>query len=317
MKKLLSMTLVILVAVALAACGSSEDKCKDMPGTDGSACNAECACNTGLDCTAGTCQAPCTLGEEGCGCDNGTCTGALECCSDDMCMATCCCPGQALHITVDGMAVDLALQSGVANAAVAALAPLTALSGDIATHVAETSADANGVFSFACFDVSTVSLGLVLLADDAGFDGAAGSYFPTISGIAGYSDNTDKVCEEGAKAMAINNTLQAGLDQIPGLDKTAVGYIIGAVVDASRAPLAGATVTKDDGTALDAVLYPNADFSDLTGTETSATGLYIIPTELTLTALIGNKAGYTWDMGTFKAATVPGAAYFVPLVANE
>ena len=177
-------------------------------------------------------------------------------------------------------------------------------------------ADANGVFSFACFDVATVSLGLILLADDAGFDGAAGSYFPTISGIAGYSNNDDKVCEEGAKAMAINNQLQAGLDQIPGLDKTTVGYIIGAVVDANRAPLAGATVARGDGVALTAVLYPNANFSDLTGTETSATGIYIIPTQLTLAPLIGVKTGYTWDLTTFKAATVPGAAYFVPLVAN-
>jgi hypothetical protein len=200
---------------------------------------------------------------------------------------------------------------------VAALAPLTALSGDIATHVAETSADANGVFSFSCFDVANVSLGLILLADDAGYDGAAGNYFPTISGIAGYTTNDDKVCETGAKAMAINNQVQAGLDQIPGLDKTTVGYIIGSVVDANRAPLAGATVTKGDGTALDAVLYPSADFSSMAGTETSATGIYIIPTQLSLTSLIGVKDGYTWNNTTFKAATVPGAAYFVPLVANE
>ena len=287
MKKLMSLMLVILVAGLFAACGddNKEPNC-DGKGGIGQACDADCPCTTGT-CTDGTCV------------DEGDC-----------------CPGQALHVTVDGMAVDLATQTGV-QADVAALAPLTALSGDIATHEAETSAGADGVFSFSCFDAAGISLGLILLADDAGYDGAGGNFFPTVSGIASWPDNNAKVCEEGAKAMVVNATLLGGLEAAlgpAGMDAVGVGFIIGSVVDANRAPLAGATVARSDGNAL-TVYYPNADFSDFQA-ETAAGGVYIVIDQLSLTALIGVLDGYVWEPTTFKAATIPGAAYFVPLVAD-
>ena len=289
MKKLLIVLLAVLVAAAMtfAACGDDDDPDPDCTGMGGlgQSCTADCPC------TAGTCT-------------DGTCVEDSNCC-----------PGETLHITVDGMSVDLTTQTPV-QADVAALAPLTALSGDIDTHVAEASAGADGVFHFDCFDVATVSLGLVLLADDPGFDGAAGDFFPTVSGIAGYSNNDDKVCETGAAAMVITNAVQAGLDQIPGLDKAAVGYIIGSVVSAARSPLEGATVERSDGTAV-TVLYPNATFTAFDGVATASHGVYLIRVGLSLTSLIGVLTDYTWDNQAFKAATIPGAAYFVPLVANE
>ncbi len=317
MKKFFSACLVLSMAMAFTACGGGDDNNTDNKGKLGQACLEDGTCTEG-QCVANVCT-DCTPGAKDCVCGaNDACDGELTCqsgiCKEE---ASDCCPGQDLFITVDGAAVDLATQQGV-KVDLAALAPLTALSGDIDTHVAEASAADTGVFHFDCFDVSTVSLGLVLLADDPGFDGEAGSFFPTITGIAGYTDDpADKVCEEGATAMVINNQMQAGLDQITGLDKNAVGYIIGIVMDASHAPIEGATVVKGSGDPLDTVLYPNADFTAFDGAATSANGVYLIPTQLSLTPLMGVKDGYTWKNDLFKAATVPGAAYFVPLIANE
>ncbi len=315
MKRLLSACLMLSVAMAFTACGGDDDNGSEK-GKIGQACLDDGTCTEG-ECVSNLCT-DCTAGAKDCVCgENDACDGELTC-DNGICKEAAgdCCPGQDLFITVDGAVVDLATQQGV-QADVAALAPLTALSGDINSHVAEASAAASGVFHFDCFDVSTVSLGLVLLADDPGFDGAGGSFFPTITGIAGYADNTDKVCEDSATAMVINNQMQAGLDQIPNLDKAGVGYIIGIVMDKSHAPIEGATVVKGDGSALDAVLYPSADFTTFDGAATSANGVYLIPTQLGLTPLMGVKDGYTWANDVFKAATVPGAAYFVPLIANE
>lgn len=294
MKKLLSLMLVVVVAGLFAGCGDDGDKdctpsCTDAACGDSDGCGGQCS---------GTCP------------DGETCNASFECEAEGDC-----CPGQTLHITVTGASVDLATQQG-AQADLAALAPLTALSGDIATHEAEASSDATGAFMFDCFDVSGVSLGLILLADDPGFDGAAGSYYPTVSGIAGYTDNNDKVCEEGATAMMINNQLLGGLQAaLADLDVDNVGMIIGNVLDAERNPIAGATVARSDGNAL-TVIYPNADFTDLSGTSTSATGIYMVIDQLSLTALIGVADGYSWDPTTFKAATIAGAIYYVPLVAD-
>jgi hypothetical protein len=290
MKKLLIVLLAVLTAAAMtfAACGDDDDDpepdCTGMGGL-GESCTTDCPC------TAGTCT-------------DGTCVE-----EDD------CCPGETLFITVDGMSVDLTTQTPV-QADVAALAPLAALTGDIAAHEAEASAGEDGVFHFDCFDVANISLGLVLLADDPGFDGADGDFFPTVSGIASFSTDDDKICMTGATAMVITNAVQAGLDQIPGLDKNLVGYIIGSVVDAARSPLEGATVERADGEAM-TVLYPNATFTAFDGAATSSNGVYLVPAHFPLSSLIGVKTDYTWDTLRFKAATVPGAAYFVPLVANE
>ncbi len=285
MKKFLSLLLVIGVAGFFTACGGdgNGDDCEGKGGL-GQPCDADCPC------TEGTCV-------------DGVCEQTGDCC-----------PEQADHIWVRGMALDLSAQAGVA-ADLAVLAPTQALLGFIDQHEAETSSDADGSFEFGCFDVADVEMGLIVLVDDAGYDGAAGDFFPTITGIAGWSEPEDKVCVEDATAMVINNTLQAGLDQIPGLDKEEKGYVIGTVLDAERNPIEGATVERSDGQAL-TVIYPAADFSSFDGQATSASGIYII-TELSLTALIGVKDGLTWNPELYQAATVPGAAYFVPLVANE
>ncbi len=285
MKKFLSLLLVIGVAGFFAACGGdgNGDDCEGKGGL-GQPCDEDCPC------TEGTCV-------------DGVCVQTGDCC-----------PDQADHIWVRGMALDLSAQAGV-EADLAVLAPTQALLGFIDQHEAETSSDPNGNFEFGCFDVADVEMGLIVLVDDADYDGAGGDFFPTITGIAGWSEPADKVCVEGATAMVINNTLQAGLDQIPGMDKENNGYVIGSVLDANRDPIEGATVERADGQAL-TVIYPAADFSSFDGQATSASGIYIV-TDLSLTTLIGVKDGFTWDPELYKAATVPGAAYFVPLVADE
>ncbi len=320
-------------------CGKSavcENTCTSGTYCNPTSCRCEDGCSTNNDCledqycdpTSGKCETiPCDheqnctdkcCGDDGCGtgarCEDKCVSGTTCDPSSCTCVLDDCCPGQDLFITVDGIAMDLASRQGV-QAGVAAMAPLTALSGDIDTHLAEASAAATGVFHLSCFDVSTVSLGLLLLVDDPGFDGPGGNFFPTITGIAGYLIGEDKECENAATAMVINNQLQAALDQIHGLDKNAVGYIIGVVTDANHVPLEGATVVKGDGSALDNVLYPNAYFTAFDGAATSANGVYLIPTQLGLTPLMGVKDGYTWS-DNIRAATIPGAAYFVPLVAN-
>ena len=286
-----AITLHLVVAVCTAGCGVFVDGPWDENGTDGCAgkggigqpCDVECPCNEGT-CVDGVCEQ----------------TGD-------------CCPDQAVHIWVRGMALDLSAQAGVA-ADLAVLASTQALTGFIDQHEAETTSGADGSFEFGCFDVADVAVGLIVLVDDAGYDGAAGDFFPTITGIAGWSEPEDKVCVEAATAMVINNTLQAGLDQIPGLDKENSGYVIGTVLDAERNPIEGATVERSDGEDL-TVIYPAADFSNFDGQVTSASGIYII-TDLSFSALIGVKGGFTWDPELYKAATIPGAAYYVPLVAN-
>ncbi len=339
MMKALSLVLMLVAALAFAGCGNgdgcdegtlecdcndngtcdaglrcnAESKCEACPeGDEGCACKADDTCNGELVCQEGTC-AECTDGELNCPCDNDACTGDLVCCEDDQCHENCCCLGQKLHVSVEGVVVTFTGQP--AQLDLAALAPLTAMGGDLTDHKAEASSDAAGAFFFDCFDASTISMGLILLADDTDFDGTGGDYFPTVSGIAGWSNDDDKVCEEGANAFVMDAATNAVLLQLPSIDVVG-GYIIGTLRDADRVPLGDATVKNGDGTDLDLVYYPNANFSDMGAATDSAHGLFIIPGPLGLTTLIGVKTGYTWDPTTYKAAAIGGAAYFVAVLAD-
>ena len=155
----------------------------------------------------------------------------------------------------------------------------------------------------------------MLLVDDPGFDSDAGVYFPTLTGVAGWASNEDKDCIEDVNLYVVNNMFQSSLDQIAGLDKLGVGYVIGVVTDADKNPLAGATVEAPSHPGA-VVVYPSADFSDLTGSQTSATGVFVLPEQTSLRSIIGVKDGYTWDPQAFKVATIPGVAHFLLLVAD-
>lgn len=293
--------------------GTCPDNC-----SAGTACDQEfCDCEPVASCNFGEVRCTDNVAES---CQGGSWVTAQDC---DLIGATCvtgvceggCCPGQVLYIDAAGVVVDLGTHTGVA-VGIAALAPLTALYGDLATHAAETSSTANGLFSFDCFDVGAISLGLVLLADDLGYDGAGGDFFPTVTGVSSWPDNNAKVCIADVQAFVVSSPLLAGLQgEILDLDPAGVGFIIGIVLDAGLNPIAGATVECSDGSPL-TVYYPTVDFSN-TQAATSATGIYIIADQLSLTSLIGVAQGHTWDPQTFRAATIPGAAYYIPLIADQ
>jgi hypothetical protein len=282
-------------------CGDRDDGCGG--NLSCGVCDALEVCNGQGSCVCQfqNCEGVCCAEDEGC--DQGACT------TDD------CCPGQNLHIWVRGFARDAVTQQGVL-VAIAAGAPLTFLSGNLNTHVAETTASMSGQFDISCFDVANVSLGLILLADDTNFDGLGGDFTPTVTAVASFSNNDDKICMGNAEAMVLSNQVVAGLQvSLPSMDPGGVGFIIGRVVDSSLNPIAGATVERANGTAV-TVAYPNADFTNFLGSSTSSNGTFVLPDQLSLTSLIGVRAGYTWDDTRFKTATIPGAAYWIDLVAN-
>ncbi|MDX9722974.1 MAG: carboxypeptidase-like regulatory domain-containing protein [Myxococcota bacterium] len=224
-----------------------------------------------------------------------------------------CCPNapaNEYHISITGMAIDLSTNQGVA-VALAPISPMDALTAPTPTHITEVDAGADGSFSIDCFDVSGVALGMVVLADDAGFDGAAGTYFPTSTGVKAWASDAEKVCVEGATVFAVPNTMVAGLDQLPDLDSVNDGFAMGLVLDASNQPVAGATLKLADGSPLSKVYYPKADFSAFDGTSTDVTGLFVLPQSnfaAGLQVITAEKDGMVFE--TSQASVKPGYCYF-------
>jgi len=255
----------------------------------------------------------CTAGALGCACLAGdTCTGALVCnTTTDLCEeAAACCTNQQVHVS--GAVVDVTTQQGIV-ADLGPVAPMGFITGTNTTPLTTTTSAANGTFATDCFDATNVALGQVVLADDAGFDGAAGTYFPTGTGVKAWSLPEEKVCVEGATVFAVPNTMVTGLSQLPGF-AAADGFVLGFVMDAARAPVADAVVKKADGTDFATIYYPNATFTDFTGTATSATGMFLIPGPVALVTAKPEKAGMTW--GESQVAAVPNYCYMSMMIAD-
>ena len=258
----------------------------------------------GDDCTAGTLN---------CECADGACDGDLVCNASNVCEAAAggCCNGAEGMIDVSGTVTDLYTQ-GPAAVAVTALSGLHVMTGT-ATPLGGTTSAADGSFTIDCFDVSGASMGLVLLTGAAGTD-----FFPTLTGVAGYSDDpADKVCIEATPPVwAMPNAFVTQLDLHPQIDSAANGIVIGFIVSATGAPIEGATVTLGDGNPVDGtVIYPSADFTTFDGTATSATGIYMIP-DLGLVTLTAVADGHTFATDLYKAATVAGYIYMVSMQAE-
>ncbi|MBW2699922.1 MAG: hypothetical protein JRF33_03800 [Deltaproteobacteria bacterium] len=286
MKKKMSIVLAIVLSMSLAVvainCGGDDDD---------------------PECTAGTLNCECAA--------DSACDGDLVCNASNVCEAAAggCCDDVEGMIEVSGTVTDLTQTP--AAVAVTALSAFHVMTG-APTPLGTTTSAADGSFTIDCFDVSGAALGLVLLTGEAGSD-----FFPTLTGVAAYSDDADKVCIESTPPVwALPTAFVSSLDAHP-LITTADGIVIGFIVSAAGAPIEGATVMQGDGNPVDGtVIYPNADFSDFTGTATSATGIYMIPAPLALVTLTAEATGHTFATDLYKAAAVAGHAYMVSMQAE-
>jgi hypothetical protein len=287
MRKGLYLVLSLLVALSLGIvfihC-SDDDGCKCPTETD--ECCTECPCPDGQIC------------------ENGTCVPD-PCCPDA--------PAGEYHVWVSGMTIDMTTQLPAA-AAVAAISPMDALTEENPTKLAEEETGADGAYKTDCFDVTEVALGVVMMTDDIGWDGAAGTYFPTGSGAKGWDTNAEKECAENTKSWLVPTTLVQQLDAATSVDSAGFGFIMGLVVNATTgSPVEGAVLKKGDGSDLVEVIYPTATGFD--GTATAATGLFVLPhTNFAagITEIVAEKTGMTF--GAEKAAPKEGFCYFVYII---
>lgn len=255
-------------------------------------------------------------GSDGC---NGTCPGNCPngyTCNQNTCMCdhNACCPGApqgGYHIDVAGTIVDITTSQGV-RVAVAPISPMDALTNPDPVHLEDQLSETDGTFQTDCFDVTEVALGCIMLVDDLGFDGIGGNYFPTGTGVKSWERNAEKVCVEDSKAFAVPAALVTDLNIFTDVS-TSLGFVMGTVVDNIGNPVVGAVITKGDGTDLEQVYYPSADFGDLTSrTSTSPNGAYVLPARnfaVGIVEITAEKAGTIFK--TELAAPKPYFCYFV------
>ena len=228
-----------------------------------------------------------------------------------------CPPDDPDHIYIDVMGqVNPLGTADVGGMYLAAVVPLSALTGT-PNKLGETTTDADGTFAFRCVDVKNSALGLIVLADDNPEDGAAGDFFPTFTGVAGWTTDVEKVDLPNAMVFGLPNTLTAGLAALTGVDAAGDGLVMGNVLDGTTyARLAGATVDSVPAGSV-TVAYPNADFTGLeTSGMTSANGMWLLTEPLTgLTNITATLTGYTFD--THPAATPAGYCFFLPFLSND
>jgi hypothetical protein len=181
-----------------------------------SACGAACA--QGLACHNGACVEPC-------------CPGS---------------PAGDYFIEVEGTVVDVPTSLGI-MVALAPISPMDALTNPNPTHLDELVSAADGAFQTGCFDVTVVPLGCVMLADDVGFDGTTGTYFPTGTVVKYWDRNSEKWCVDAASVFAVTNVTVADLDQLPDMHSDTEGFVMGGVMDQNGDPVGGAVVKNGDG----------------------------------------------------------------------
>ncbi len=85
---------------------------------------------------------------------------------------------------------------------------------------------------------------------------------------------------------------------------------MGFVVDSTFNMVADAVIKKGDGTELDEVIYPNADFTAFDGTATSTTGIFVLPDTnfASVTEIAAEKTGLTF--GKEQVAAKAGFCFF-------
>ncbi len=199
--------------------------------------------------------------------------------------------------------------SSAAGTSVQALAPYDYATSASPAALATATTGSSDTFSWTGVDVTNIAQGLLARVTDA-----SGAFFPTVSGVASWANevDADKKVTAPAHVFAVSRqlvTLLAGALGKPELQSG--GFAMGMVTDGA-APVAGAKVARTDGKAL-TVLYPNATFTALDGTSTSANGVFILLPDpgLELAAIAATKGIDLFGPGLVMEKA--GAVFFVAL----
>jgi hypothetical protein len=199
--------------------------------------------------------------------------------------------------------------STAAGASVEALAPYDYATTSSPTALASSTVSDAGTFSWSQVDVSNVSQGLL-----ARVGGSSGAFFPTVSGVVAWVSeaDSDKRVSSAAHLFAVSNHLATTLSAALGQPRMLTdGFVMGMVTD-GRAPVAGATIARADGHPL-TVIYPNATFTGLSETATSANGLFVLLPDpsLAFAAITAVKTGASFQPGVLLPSA--GTCFFVAL----
>lgn len=161
--------------------------------------------------------------------------------------------------------------------------------GEAPVALAQATVAADGSWAAAGVEVAQVSDAVVAVS--AGTD----ALFPTLSGVVDYSAGQAKADLSTARLFLVPRpTAQAVAAALGRPELLERGFVMGLVTDGTR-PLAGATVTAGSSLALE-VVYPSPDFRSVTGTETSASGLFVVAADpaLLFLDLEAHKAGHAF-----------------------
>jgi hypothetical protein len=229
-----------------------------------------------------------------CGESCGVCGGDLEC-VEGTCTSGECCPGQDLHGWLSGRAVEFPDGSTLAIS-LAAVEAFDALQNPEPTLLSETNSDGTGQYQTGCVDLTVVNLRLLMLADDAGFDGLAGDWYPVFTAVLEVNTDEDRTCAEGVPdAWAVPNTLVDDLAAalaMPQLSEN--GFAIAFALDADGNPVQGATLELQSGGEVAGAVYPDETLSDFTASATSQSGVVLVPGPLDLVPASPVKDGLSW-----------------------
>jgi hypothetical protein len=195
-------------------------------------------------------------------------------------------------------------------------------------------------WSFDNVDITTISIGLVGILDDARTPASSRLWLKTGTG-AGSAASINAVIANpmpitGRQLFAVSKATEASIaaGASAALSDPAIvagsletrGFMIGTVLGslngtAAPAPVAGAVVSNLDTLMRLAILYPNATFDGF-GTATAAHGtFFVLPKAATTSSVVTDwnvtppvGSALTWP--TYKAGTSPGTAFVLLMPAN-
>jgi hypothetical protein len=157
------------------------------------------------------------------------------------------------------------------------------------TPLGQAQVASDGGWAVAAVDVASVPDAVVAVS--AGTD----ALFPTLSGVVDYSGGQRRADLSTARLFIVQRAVAGAITTALGRPELLQrGFVLGLVTDGSR-PIAGATVTAGDSLGLD-VAYPSPDFSTVSRTETSASGLFVVAADpaLLFLDLAAHKAGHAF-----------------------
>lgn len=162
-------------------------------------------------------------------------------------------------------------------------------------------------YSFECMDVTDVARGLVLMMDDNPRDKGSGTFFATATGIQAWRVDSQKVDSTGRVAYLPTNGLVDKINALYPQDIRETGFMMGIVLDtATGKGIEGAQVINHHNIP---IKYPNPDWTALSDTGTSSSGMFLLMEESRLNMFDGLKEGYTFN--DHEGATQLGYCYFM------